>query len=194
MDVITLLSATPSGGPVSAYGEEFKAVTRPTRPAAQNLRHAVHIADSTVTFAETPARQVAKTVLEATEAVAPVARKATVSDAELEILKAGGRIEIPARFQEIRLYMCDITAATSEEVFLFRAKDGKRYVILGETVDGVKKVRVPRDATRAIAHTHPSGNLSLSPDDIKTLINMKQNLHVLIDPYLNHAKMFFGVK
>jgi len=58
VDFVALLAITPSGGQVSAYGESFKAVAKPVRPAVQNLGHAAHV----VEVIETPILQSTKSV------------------------------------------------------------------------------------------------------------------------------------
>ena len=119
-----------------------------------------------------------------------------ISSEELKVLEQGGRLEIPPGFKDIAGYMSEATFATGNEVLLFRAKDGKRYIVMGNTspVTGKPRVRVPLDATRIIAHTHPSGDLSLSRDDIDTLIDMGQKIHALLNPYTDKIKLFFGIR
>ena len=58
LDFVALLTVTPSGGPVSAYGETFQAVAKPVRPATQNLGRAAH----GMKTVETPTQQSARTV------------------------------------------------------------------------------------------------------------------------------------
>ncbi len=103
-------------------------------------------------------------------------------DEAIDVLRAGRQVEVPAGSRQIRRFMSTISILTQKEVLLFRSKDGKRYVTLGNT-SGVK---VPPDAMRLIAHTHPRTNrLVLSDVDREELAKAGQRLHVVIAPKLN---------
>jgi hypothetical protein len=108
----------------------------------------------------------------------------------VETLKNGGRIEIPTGTLGIRTLISDASVGGGgREVLLFRAQDGKRYIVMGPELKPGKlpSVAFPNDITRPIAHTHPSGNLVLSPNDIIPLKDRGMKSHVIIDPYLNRG-------
>jgi hypothetical protein len=106
----------------------------------------------------------------------------------LETLKNGGRIEIPPGTIGIRTFMSD-AAIDNREILLFRAKDGKRYVVMGPEVKPktLPSVRLPADTLRPIAHTHPFGGFVLSEKDIITLKDRGMKSHVIIDSSINRA-------
>jgi len=74
--------------------------------------------------------------------------------------------------------MAEITRMTEREVALLRVPGGQRVLMIG----GKNYVDVT-EATRVIAHTHPSGVLEFSEDDIRTLLKKSgQKSSVVISP------------
>ena len=76
--------------------------------------------------------------------------------------------------------MSDLSNATGREVALLRLQDGRRVLRLGNRAGKVSA----RGASRIIAHTHPSGDISrFSGDDLWQLVmKRKQRSSVLIAP------------
>ncbi len=107
-------------------------------------------------------------------------------DEAIKVLENGRRVDVPVGSTRIRWFMSTISILTKKELLLFRSKDGKRYLTLGNA----SSVKAPPDAMRLIAHTHPRTNsLILSAGDRETLHEKNQRLHVVIAPHRNEAKL-----
>ena len=80
--------------------------------------------------------------------------------------------------------LADISAASGREVALFRLNNGTRVMRMG----GVDFTPVDEDVARIIAHTHPSGRVSLSRFDVLAVgkVSRRRNVRgfstVVIDP------------
>ena len=96
----------------------------------------------------------------------------------LDAIQRGIDVPIPQGTTGIRTMMADISATTGNEVGLLRMTDGSRVMRLG----GPDFVPLGEDVQRLIAHTHPSGDLRLSPADIRALSRRNQQSTVLINP------------
>ncbi len=87
-----------------------------------------------------------------------------------------GSIEVP-KGQITSKTMAEISNKTGKEVGLFRTDYGARVLKLG----GKGSTNLPAGTTKIIAHTHPSGRMAFSPDDINQLQALKQRSSVLIN-------------
>lgn len=89
---------------------------------------------------------------------------------------ATGSVEMP-KGQISAKTMGEISAKTGNEVGLFRTDYGARVLKMGTET----KTTLPTGTTKIIAHTHPSGVMSYSLDDLYQLQALKQRSSVLIN-------------
>ena len=93
-------------------------------------------------------------------------------------LRQGIDVEVPPGTTGIRTSMSDLTLVSNNEVALLRLTGGRRVLRMG----GPTSVKLGPEVQRVIAHTHPSGRLQFSKNDIAALRKLGQRSSVIIDP------------
>ena len=139
MDAFVIVGSAPGGGTVSAYNETFQVAPKGNTAVTSSARIVSKAPSENVhhTLSDVPTPQRPTSVPKAVD-VSEVLNKTLlesiterVSSEQLKVLEKGGRVEVPPGFKDISGFMSEATFATGNEVLLFRAQDGKRYIVMG---------------------------------------------------------------